>query len=273
MRIAGVVNVAARSLDQVVDCLLIHVGRALAGQLFAVRACGVGGDDAGTVKAVEADDLEILLDLDDVARLYNGAALSRNTPVNPGVNGLLRADERNRNFISVAVGGGHAAVENVGCPLGGHVVLMIVRRKNGIDMLESERIDDERDVAEIRLHRAAAAHVGHLVADSHLAVAVGALAVAAPEVDCDVGVVRGLKPDTGAAEPPHGDVSLRNDGVLDVLDEPGAPFREGAHDPFLSGHFRDLAHNYYLLFLWYSSFSNSRKTGLLPKAIFTILSL
>ncbi len=241
------VNVAARSLDQVVDCLLVHVGRALAGQLFAVRTRGVGGDDAGAVKAVKADDLDVLLNLDDVARLYDRAALSRNTPVHPCVDGLLRADERDRNFISVTVGRGHAAVENVGSPLCGHVVLVIVGRENGIDVLEGERIDDERDVAEIRLHRAGAAHVGHLVADLHLAVAVRALAVAAPEIDGDVGVVRSLEPDAGAAEPPHGDVAFRDDGALDVLDKPGAPFGEGAHDPFLSGHFRDLAHKYYLL--------------------------
>ena len=55
------------------------------------------------------------------------------------------------------------------------------------DLLEGEGIDHERHVPEVGLHQTAAAHVSHLVSDLHLAVAVCALAVAAPQVDRDVG--------------------------------------------------------------------------------------
>ena len=239
--VAGVVDVAAGGLDQVVDGLLVHVGGALAGQLLPVGAGGVGGDDAGAVKAVQADDLDVL-DLDGVAGLDDLAALLRHTPLDPGLHALQRADEGHGDLLAVLVGGGHAAVDHVGRPFGGHVVLVVVGGQHRVHLLEGEGVDHEGHVAQVRLHGAAAAHVGHLVAHLHLAVAVGALAVAAPQVDGDVRAARSLEPDAGAAQPPHGDVAGLDDLVLDVLNQPGAPLGERGHDPLLAGHFRYLAH-------------------------------
>ena len=239
-RVAGVVDVAAGGLDQVVDGLLVHVGRADAGQLLAVGAGGVRGHDAGAVKAVKGDDLDVL-DLDDVAGVHDRAALGGNAPLDPEVHASLRADEGNGDHVALVVGGGHAAVQHMGRPLGGHVILVVVGGEHRVYLLEGEGVDDEGNVAEIGLHFAAAAHVRHLVADGHLAVAVGALAVAAPEVDGEIRAAGRLEPDAGAAEPPHRDVAGLDDLVLDFLDQPGAPLGEGGFDPLFAGHLRDLA--------------------------------
>ena len=83
------------------------------------------------------------------------------------------------------------------------------------------------------------------MAGLHLVVTVGALAVAAPEVDGDVGAAGRFHPDAGAAQPPHGDVARRHDFVFNVLNQPGAPLREGGLDPGISCHFRYLAHCYF----------------------------
>ena len=78
---------------------------------------------------------------------------------------------------------------------------MIVGGQHRVHLLEGEGIEDEGHVAQVGLHHAAAAHVGHLVAGLHLAVAVGALAVAAPQVNGDVGAAGGLEPHAGAPQP------------------------------------------------------------------------
>ena len=123
--IAGVIDVAAGRLEQIVDGLVVHVRRALAGQLLAVRALRVSGDDAGAVKRVERDNLDIL-DLDVVPGLHDNAALGRNAPLDPGLNRLLWADEGNRDRIAVFVCGCHAAVDDMGGPFRAHVILMIM---------------------------------------------------------------------------------------------------------------------------------------------------
>ena len=239
--VTGVVDVAAGGLDEVVDGLLIHVGRALAGELLAVGTGGVGGDQDGAVEGVHGEDLDVL-DLDGVARLHDDAAVLGHAPLDPGLNGLLGANEGNGDLVAVLVGGRHAGVDDVGSPLGGHVVLVIVGGQDGVNLLERKGVDDEGDVAQVGLHHAATAHVGHLVADLHLAVAVGALAVAAPEVDRDVGAAGGLEPDAGAAEPPHGNVAGLDNLVLDVLDQPGAPLGEGVGNPLVTRHIGNSAH-------------------------------
>ena len=119
---------------------------------------------------------------------------------------------------------------------------MVMRSEHCIYMLECEGVNDERHVAEVRLHRAAAAHVSHLVANLHLAIAMRALAIAAPEVNRYVGTARRLEPNARAAQPPHGNLTFRNNRLLDVLNEPGAPFRERAVNPGFSRHFTNLAH-------------------------------
>ena len=223
--VAGMVDVAAGGLDQVVDGLVVHVGRALSGQLLAVGAGGVGGDDAGAVKAVQADDLQVL-DPDRVAGLDDAAAILRHAPLHPGLHALQRADEGHRDLLAVLVGRGHAAVDHMRRPLRGHVILVVVGGQHGVHLLEGEGIDHEGNVAQVGLHLAAAAHVRHLVAHLHLAVAVGALAVAAPQVDGDVRAAGRLEPDAGAAEPPHRHIAGLDDFILDVLNQPGAPLRE-----------------------------------------------
>ena len=236
MRVAGVVDVAARCLQQIVDCLFIHIRRAFACQLFAVRSRGIRRHDAGAVKAVETDNLDVL-DFDDVARLDGDAAVFGDAPLHPCLYGLGRSDERNGDLFAVFICGCHAALDDVSRPFRGHMILVIVCRENRVHLLECKRINDEGNVAEIRLHESAAAHVCHLVADLHLAVAVCALSVAAPQVDGDVGAAGSLEPDACASEPPHSHIARLNDLVFDVLDKPGAPFGEGAHDPAFSGHF------------------------------------
>ena len=243
--VAGVVDVAAGGLDQVVDSLLVHVRGALAGQFLPVRAGGIGGDDAGAVEAVQADDLKVL-DLDHVAGFDGFAPLLGHAPLHPGLHALLRADEGDGDLFAVLIGGGHVALEHVGGPLGGHVVLVVVGGQHRVHLLEGERVDDEGDVAQVGLHGAGPAHVGHLVAHGHLAVAVGALAVAAPEVDGDVGAAGGLEPHAGAAQPPHGHVAGLDNFILNVLHQPGAPLRECGHNPFLTGHLRYFTHVFLL---------------------------
>ena len=99
--------------------------------------------------------------------------------------------------------------------------------KHRIHLFKCERIDHKRHIAQIGLHRAAAAHIRHLVAHLHLPVAVGSLSVSAPEIDGDVRTSRRLKPYPGTAKPPHGNVTRLNNFVFDVLHKPGTPFREG----------------------------------------------
>ena len=241
--VTGVIDVAAGGLDQVVNSLVVHVGRADAGQLFTVLIGLVGGDDAGTVEAVQSDDFQIL-DLDGVAGLDGDAAISGNAPLDPQFNTSLGADEGNGNNIAVLVGGGHAAVDDVSSPLSGHMVLMVVGSQNSVHLLECEGIEHEGNIAQVGLHQAAAAHVCHLVANSHLAVAVGTLTVAAPQVDGDVGVAGSLEPDAGAAQPPHSHIAGGDNFIFDVLDQPGAPLGEGALDPRIASHFGYFAHNY-----------------------------
>ena len=158
----------------------------------------------------------------------------------------------------------------------GHMILMIMRRlmimcrKHCIDMLHRKRINHEGNVAKVRLHLPDASHIRHLVTYLHLTVAMRALPVSCPEVNRDVRIARGLDPDARASEPPHAYISFRNRGLdpdarasepphayisfrnlgsLNFLIEPGTPFRESRHDPFVARHFRNFAHKPILLFL------------------------
>ena len=110
------IDISAGSLYKVINCLFIHIRRALAGKLLTILACGIRGYDTGTVKAVKAYDLDIL-ELDNISRLYNLAAILGNAPAYPGINRLLRSDEGNRDLLAVLVGGGHAGIDNMSCPL------------------------------------------------------------------------------------------------------------------------------------------------------------
>ena len=120
---------------------------------------------------------------------------------------------------------------------------MQVGCQNRVQTLDLKGINYEGNIPQFGLHGADACHVGHLMADLHLAVAVGTLAVACPEVNCDVGAAGGLEPHTDTAEPPHGYGTGLNIPSLDLLSEPCAPLRESAVDPFFSGHFRNFTHS------------------------------
>ena len=114
------------------------------------------------------------------------------------------------------------------------MILMIVGRQHCVHVFECKRIHHKRNIPQIGLHQSAATHICHLVADLHLVVAMGSLAVAAPQINGDIGVCGGLHPDPGAPQPPHRDIARRDGLVLDILVEPGTPFREGAQDPGFS---------------------------------------
>ena len=119
---------------------------------------------------------------------------------------------------------------------------MVVGGQHRVYLLEGEGIKDKGDVAQVGLHGPGTAHIGHLVANCHLAVAVGPLAVAAPQVDGDVGAAGGLEPHAGAAQPPHGHIAGGYDLILDVFHQPGAPLGEGILDPLVTGHLGNFAH-------------------------------
>ena len=80
------------------------------------------------------------------------------------------------------------------------------------------------------------------MAHGHFAVAVRALAVAAPQVNGNVRAAGGLEPNARTAKPPHSDVARLHNLVFDVLNQPRAPLREGGHNPLVPRHFRNFAH-------------------------------
>ncbi len=173
------VNVAARRLHQVIYRLFVHICRAFAGQFFPVFPGGIGCDDTGTVKAVEAHNLDIL-DFNDIARLNSLAALLRHAPFYPCFHRFFRADKRYRDFIPLPVRSRHAALKDMCCPFCGHMVLMVMCRQHGIHLLKCKRVNDKRNVAQVRLHGTPAAHIGHLVSRIHFSVSVRALSIPAP---------------------------------------------------------------------------------------------
>ena len=58
--VSGVVNVSAGSLYEIVHSLFIHVGRTYAGKLFSILPCRIRRNKTGSVKAVQAYNLDIL---------------------------------------------------------------------------------------------------------------------------------------------------------------------------------------------------------------------
>ena len=80
MGVAGMIDVAARRLHQIVDSLIIHICRAYPRQLFPVGTCGISGHDTGPVEGIQRHDLDIL-DLDRIAGFYRDAAVLWNAPL------------------------------------------------------------------------------------------------------------------------------------------------------------------------------------------------
>ena len=97
---------------------------------------------------------------------------------------------------------------------------MIMCSQHSIHLLERKWIDNERYIAQIRLHRTAAAHVRHLVTNFHLAIPVRTLAVTAPKIHRNIRSTRRLEPGTCAPQPPHSNLSGRNLIALDILYQP-----------------------------------------------------
>ena len=198
MRVAGVVNISSRSLYQIVHGLVIHIRRTYSRKLFSVFACIIRGYNAGTVKAVQRYNLQIL-DLNDVTGLYGNAPGFRNAPFHPGLHGLFRSDKGNRNLFSALIRSCHAALDYMRGPFRRHMILMVVGGQHRIHMLKCKRVDYKRHVSQIGLHQTASAHVSHLVSRLHLIVAMGSFSVSAPQIDGNIGVIRGLKPDAGTS--------------------------------------------------------------------------
>ena len=88
VRIAAVVDAAARRPDQVVDRHIIHVRR----QFALGRLAGRNRQCHGAVKGFEHHDLDIA-HLDHVTRAHRGDALARHAPFEPDIGAGLRADK------------------------------------------------------------------------------------------------------------------------------------------------------------------------------------
>ena len=84
----------------------------------------------------------------------------------------------------------------------------------------------------------------------HLAIPMCALSVAAPQVDRDIAASWSLEPHPRAAKPPHSYSAWLHLFCLDLLIQPGSPFRECTHDPVLSCNLCYFAHKTYLLFFY-----------------------
>ena len=232
MRIAAVIEVAARRLDQIVDRHQIHVDRHLAlGGLLLGQ-----GDRHGAVKGFERQEFDVA-HLDRIARLHFDDALGRNAPALPQVGAGFRADERYLGIAVLQHGGGDIHVD---------VVVMRMGRNDGVDLSDGKGIDDKGRNAQIRLQRDAAAHARHLVMRVHQRILHRTFAGAAPQVDADIGVAFGLDPDAGAGQPPHGEGAGLDHFAFDFFIEPGAPLRESAQNPRFFGDFINFCHFFLL---------------------------
>ena len=102
VRVARMVDVAAWRLQEIVDRLLIHIRRTLACQFLPIGSRRIRRHDAGTVKAVKRDDLNIL-DLDDIARHNRAAPLCRYAPFDPCLHGPMKGTGMSLPSSSVVV--------------------------------------------------------------------------------------------------------------------------------------------------------------------------
>jgi hypothetical protein len=228
VRVAAVIQAPAGRDEEVVHRGGVHVLHAVALERHALRR----GHQHGAVEGVEDPDLDVL-DRDGVSGPDDDAALFGYAPAGPEVDAGLWPDERDRRLAVLQHGRGDVGVD---------VVAVVVGGQERVELAYRERIDRAHCVAQVRLQRLGADRPPVLVVRRHLAHALGRLAALDPEVGAEVGAAFALEPDAGAAEPPHGEGAGCDDGLLDLLVEPGPPFREVGEDPRLAGDGLDSAH-------------------------------
>ncbi|MNI71130.1 hypothetical protein D3C73_1269880 [compost metagenome] len=83
------------------------------------------------------------------------------------------------------------------------MIVMIVRGENGIDLANSERIENKRRGAQVWLEFLHACHTLHLMACFHQWITVALLACSAPKINADVSPAFRFQPNSGTAQPPH----------------------------------------------------------------------
>ena len=134
------VNISSRCLDQVIDCLIIHICRAFSCQFFSVLSLRICCHNTGTVKGIQRDNLNVF-NLDAVSRSHRNTPVCRNSPFLPELYGFFRPDKRNRNFFSILICCHHTALDHVGCIFRTHVILMIMCCKHSIHTFDCKWID------------------------------------------------------------------------------------------------------------------------------------
>src|SRR5699024_6657288 len=130
----------------------------------------------------------------------------------------------------------------VGCILRAHMILMIMGCQHCIHLFDRKWINYKWYGTKIRLHRSCSAHICHLMSDLHLPIAVCSLSVSTPQIHCDVAVSRSFEPHSGTSKPPHCYSSRFYLFCLNLLVEPGTPFRKCTHNPALPCDVVDFAH-------------------------------
>ena len=159
---------------------------------------------------------------DHIARLHHDAALFRYAPANPQIDAGLRADKRHVIGAVLHNRGGHVHI---------NVIVMIVGRQHGVDLANSERIENKRGGAQVGLELLHAGHTLHLVAGFHQRIPVALLAGTAPEIDADIGSAFGFQPDARTTQPPHRKGARRNLLLFNFFIQPATPFRKSVQDP------------------------------------------
>jgi len=230
-----VIDVAARGLDDVINGFIIHVSRANAADILVA----VSGHKAGAVKRIDCNDLQIL-DFDRISRTHSDATIFRHAPANPFFHGFHRTNEGNGFFYVL-----HHCRSIVHIDM----IVVVVGGEHRIHLADRERIHHKGAGTQVRLQQAAAAHVCHLVTSNHILCLSGALAVAQPEVDADVGITGGFDPQPGAAQPPHCHGAWSHNFFLDLFVQPCSPFGKSAHNPGFTCNFINFAHSSPFFFL------------------------
>ena len=138
------IDISARSLNQIVYCLVIHIGRTNSCKLFSVLAGIICCYQAGSVKGIQSNDLNVF-DLNRITRFYCNAAICRNTPFLPQFYRFLRSDKWYGNLFSLFVCCCHAALNYMGCILSAHMILMVMGRQHCVYLLNGKGIDHKGD--------------------------------------------------------------------------------------------------------------------------------
>ena len=149
-------------------------------------------------------------------------ALFWNAPAHPQVDAGLRADERHVLGAVLHDRGSHVHI---------NMIVMIVGGQYGVDLANSEWIENKRSGAQVWLELLHAGHTLHLVARFHQRVPVALLAGTAPEIDADIGSAFGFQPDARTTQPPHSKGARRNLLLFNFFVQPATPLRKSVQDP------------------------------------------